>query len=448
MTNGKEAWRDGAGGIIRVFLVCTLWVTPVIAAETASADSSTNQESVVQSEDQQRATPPASQHPGTPAKEPNDDDHDDVTGSFLEIDDFPKSVKIPGSDFSFKFGGYVKLDVITSFDPIGSEDDFQTNTIPIEGTPESALGGFVNFHAKESRFNFDIRSPTPVGNFRAFIEIDFYGPNGSTAPHLRHAYGVIGHFLGGQTWTTFMDISARPVTIDFEGADSSIFIRQALARWEQPAGDRFRWAVALEDPSPELTISGGLDGEARAEIPDVVGRVRYDWGKSHTQLAVIGRQIRYASTSGDVSGTGWGFNYTGIWMLGDAKRDSFMWQVQYGEGVGRYVHSFTGTGSDAVVAANGELQILPVESYVVGYRHFWTPNLRTGFVMAIARLGNQPGQPDDAIQQTQSPHLNLVWSPWGNFDVGGEIMWGERKNKDGSKGDASRLQLMAKWRFP
>jgi hypothetical protein len=415
MTNGKETWRDGAGGIIRVFLVCTLWVTPVVAAET-------------------------------PAKEPNDADHVDLTGNFIEAGDFPNSIKIPGSTFSFKVGGYIKLDMINSFDPIGNEDFFQTNTIPIEGTPESELGGFVNFNAKETRFNFDARSPTPVGNVRGFVEVDFYGSE--TALHMRHAYGVIGNFLGGQTWSTFMDITARPVTIDFEGADSSIFIRQVLARWEQPFGEHFRWAVALEDPNPDLTISAGLDGEARAEIPDVVGRVRYDWGKSHTQFAVIGRQIRYASASGNDSGAGWGFNFTGIWMLGDAKRDSFMWHAQYGEGVGRYVHSFTDTGSDAVVAPNGELQILPVQSYSLGYRHFWTPNLRSGVVLAIARLDNQPAQSDNAIRQTKSPHLNLVWSPWHNVDVGGEIMWGERENKDGSKGDASRLQLMAKWRLP
>jgi len=382
-----------------------------------------------------------------PTKEPNDDDHQDVTGSFVRVGSFPGSIAIPSTPLSFKFGGYVKLDMIYDFDAIGNQDEFQTKTIPIEGTPESELGGAFNLHAKESRFNFDLRAPTPIGNFRSFIEIDFYGSGGS--PHLRHAYGVIDHVLGGQTWTTFMDISARPKTVDFEGADSSIFIRQALVRWEQPFGSGYRWAVALEDPSPELTISDGLDGEARATVPDIVGRVRYDWGKgSHTQFAAIGRQIRYASADGDASETGWGFNFTGIWKLGRAKRDSFHWQVSYGEGIGRYTHSFTGTGSDAVVAANGELQMLPVQSYAVGYRHFWTPNLRSGIVFAIARLDNQPAQGDDAIRQTRSPHLNLVWSPWHLVDVGAEIMWGERENKDGSKGDATRLHFAIKFRFP
>ena len=78
------------------------------------------------------------------------------------------------------------------------------------------MNGYVNFNAKETRFNFDVRSPTPVGNVRGFIEVDFYGSESTL--HMRHAYGVIGNFLAGQTWSTFMDITARPVTIDFEGA--------------------------------------------------------------------------------------------------------------------------------------------------------------------------------------------------------------------------------------
>ena len=397
---------------------------------------------------QQAAARPQAGTSQEPAKESNDDDHHDVTGSFIETGDFPNSIKIPGTTFSLKFGGYGKVDFIQDFDSIGNQDEFQTKTIPIEGTRESMLGGANNIHAKESRFYFDVRSPTPIGNFRGYIEIDFYGSGGSSAPHLRHAYGVIGHLLGGQTWTTFMDISARPKTVDFEGADSSIFIRQAMLRWEQPFGNGFRWAVAVEDASPEITIPDGFDGEVRASMPDIVGRIRYDWGGSHTQFAAMARQLRYASSTGDSTGAGWGFNWTGSWKVGSAQRDSFNWQVSYGEGIGRYVRSFTGTDSDAVIGPDGELQILPVQSYVFGYRHFWTPNLRSGVIFAIARLTNQSAQPADAIHQTRSPRVNLLWSPWHLVDIGGEYMWGERQNADGSKGDASRLHFAIKFRFP
>ena len=137
-----------------------------------------------------------------------------------------------------------------------------------------------------------------------------------------------------------------------------------------------------------------------------------------------------------------------MWKHGRWKKSSLNWQVSFGEGIGRYVHSFTGTGSDAVVDVNGDMQILPVQSYVVGYQYFWTPTLRSGVVLALARLENQPAQPDDAIQETRSPKLNLIWSPWQLIDIMGEIMWGERTNKDGMTGTATRLQLAVKFRFP
>src|SRR5688500_12445200 len=55
--------------------------------------------------------------------------------------------------FVFKPGGRVKLDVIRDFKPIGSEDSFDTRTIPVDGS----RGTNSNVHAKETRLNLDIR---------------------------------------------------------------------------------------------------------------------------------------------------------------------------------------------------------------------------------------------------------------------------------------------------
>jgi hypothetical protein len=44
--------------------------------------------------------------------------------------------------------------------------------------------------------------------------------------------------------------------------------------------------------------------------------------------------------------------------------------------------------------------------------------------------------------------VNLFWSPWELVLIGGEVMWGERINKDGSRGDATRLQFAVKFKFP
>ena len=32
-------------------------------------------------------------------------------------------------------------------------------------------------------------------------------------------------------------------------------------------------------------------------------------------------------------------------------------------------------------------------------------------------------------------------------DIGAEYLWGERKNEDGETGDATRIQLAARYRF-
>ena len=50
-----------------------------------------------------------------------------------------------------------------------------------------------------------------------YVETDFYGS--SSVLRLRQAYGSYGGLLAGQTWSTFVDESNFPNTIDFEVAD-------------------------------------------------------------------------------------------------------------------------------------------------------------------------------------------------------------------------------------
>ena len=46
-------------------------------------------------------------------------------------------------------------------------------------------------------------------------------------------------------------------------------------------------------------------------------------------------------------------------------------------------------------------------------------------------------------------HLNLTWKPKNNeyFSTGAEIMYGKIRVQNGATGDATRLQLMAKFTF-
>jgi hypothetical protein len=245
-----------------------------------------------------------------------------------------------------------------------------------------------------------------------------------------------------------MDIDAVPDTIDFEVPDSSVFVRQAIIRWEQPIANKMRWGIAVEDPDPQILNPAGLDGESRATMPDIVSRIKYAQESSRFfTLAGIVRQIRFAGGAGaaDASATGWGVNFSGRWRV--IGSDALTWQVVFGRGIGRYIESFEGLGYDAALTSEGDLQMIPAKSFVLGYRHYWRSDLRTTVSFALARLDNEPAQPTDAIHQVRSPHLNLIWSPWHLVEIGGEIMWGERLDKDDGKGTATRFQLGMKFMF-
>jgi len=43
--------------------------------------------------------------------------------------------------------------------------------------------------------------------------------------------------------------------------------------------------------------------------------------------------------------------------------------------------------------------------------------------------------------------LDLIWSPIAPLDIGVEYLWGSRKNKDGNKGTANQLQIVATFNF-
>jgi hypothetical protein len=373
------------------------------------------------------------------------EEHRDLTGSFVEKGFYDKSIQIPGTPISFLIGGYVKLDMILDLDPIGNLDEFETKTIPIEGTPEAALDGGINMHVKQSRLNFDFRSETDRGLFRAFVEFDLFDDDKTL--RVRHAYGVLGHLLAGQTWSTFMDISAQPATIDFEASDPFIFVRQPLIRWEAPIGEYWRWGVALENPTAQITVLDDPDGQVRGIVPDFVARTRFEQNGNHIQLAGVLRQLRFdrPTPEEDATAIGWGLNLTGRWTT--FGKDNVRGQIAVGSGISRYIKGISKTDNDAILTADGDLISIPSLNYTLAYLHFWSPTIRSNITFGIADLDNQQAQVDDTISKLWSWHVNLVWSPWHLMNIGIEFMQGERINKDGAKGTANRIQLAAQFKF-
>jgi len=355
-----------------------------------------------------------------------------------EANPHPKSIQIPGTETWLTFGGYVKLDLIHDLDPIGNAYDFKVNSIPIDGTSAAEVGGRTTLHARESRLSLDVQSGTGKAKARGFVEGDFHGDG--NVFRLRHAYGTWNNLLAGQTWSTFMDISARPQTIDLEGPDGEVFLRQALLRWTQPVSGSWKWAIAVENPAPELTLGPGLTGSARSTLPDLATNLRYEAGKTHVQLGGLFRQVRYEGGAGgaDASEAGWGVS--GSFKARVARPLDVMGQLYTGEGIGHYVSALEGQSADAYVDGTG-LTTLPASGVVAGMILHLSKTVRSGLAYSMVNVDNDPRQSATAIKTAEDIRADIIWTAAPPVDLGLEVLWGSLEQYNGGTGEAIRIQF-------
>lgn len=360
--------------------------------------------------------------------------------------EFPGSFKIPGSDAAFKLGGLVRVNWVTTLDPLLVDDRFITADIPVDvaGAPVS---GRVDVMAIPSRFNFDLRTPTGVGYMRAYLEADFAG-SGNTL-RLRHAFGQWRNLLFGQTWSTFADPEAEPDGIDFEGLNAIVRFRQPQVRWTWPTTGRVRVALGLENPTMEIA---GLTAASRR--PDFIARLRWQaHDEQHLQAAVLVRELRgfpSDASANIVGANGWGATASGRWPSPLwSEQDRLLFQVTGGAGIGHYITDLTAAkDQDGVYdAATNIVQLLHALSGFAGYEHWWTDRFHST-VAAGGVLVRNPGiQSGDAYHLTRRYSTNVIWSPMPKLDLVTEFLTGIRINKDDHRERASQIQVGSTFRF-
>lgn len=356
-----------------------------------------------------------------------------LANSFNSTPEFDSGVTIVSDNVAVKLGGYVKADLIHDFNAIGSTDTFDTTTIYTDGTQ----GENVRFHSRQSRLSLDTRWRVSGKLARTFVEGDFFGgDSGSSNFRLRHAYGTLGSFTVGQTWTTFTDPSAVPQTLDMEGAVSNVNRRQGLVRWDQPLFDgRLKWAIAVENPEFDYVQPSMVQGEGRTESPDFITHLRFneEWGTF--QAACVIRELGFQPTVGPiVQSYAWGFNFTGSFLVLERTKGYF--QITFGEGVGSYRGS-----PDAVATGPTTAAILPMFGWMVGVHHEWTDSLTSNLTFSHLSLDVQPGQDPASMADTTYLAVNLIATPYERVFCGIEYLYGIREDVSGARGDANRLQI-------
>jgi hypothetical protein len=337
----------------------------------------------------------------------------------------------------------------------------------------SASGEYsqTTFLAKDSRLWFKSFTPSNWGNINTYMEFDFYGDPAtySYTPRLRHAYGSIGNFLAGQTWTTYTNISASPDHLESgTSAGALSTTRQPLIRWTQ-ALNGFEIPIeiqaALETPrsrvwvpnSIETNTSNGANGTnpisdnflttPNAErYPDLIARVNFkpEWG--NISFAALGRQIRYTQSATGLEAGNWGGGLNVAGKINSLGLDTFRFMAHVGNGAGRYTTT-TNTFEDAALSEQGDLSLIKTFGGMVSYQHWWNKQWRSNLTYGYA-AAKQPEFVNPLLnQQVQSVHANLIWSPISQTTLGMEYIFAERELINGQKGELQRIQFSARYSF-
>jgi hypothetical protein len=366
----------------------------------------------------------------------------------------PGSIALPGTNASLKIGGYVKMAIIRSFDPLASSDRFIVGSIPVTEDNEFSYDQY-QLSSSQSRLNLDLIEKTRLGNLRAFVEGDFAGA--ADTFRLRHAYGQFRDVLAGKTWSVFYDPIAAPEELDFEGINGQVNVRQSQLRYFPAIGKDWDFSIAIEDPDAQVSAidfdTGEIsDAEGVSRQPDVTFSLRKNFGRlSHIKLAAVLRKVSARSEILDSTEDeyGWGLNLSAVSKLPTLnERDNLKWQLIYGEGIGRYINDLnTLGGMDGVFDTEGKIRTLPVLAGYISYQHWWSESMRSSLLYSTVRIDNYSFQPDDAYYKTQRVSVNFVYSPIPRIDIGSELIWGRRTNKDGLNGKALQAQLSGRVRF-
>ncbi len=329
-------------------------------------------------------------------------------------------------------------------------------------TNEFAPSGNVYAGVRQTRFGVKSSTTTPLGDLNTIFEFELFGTGvdaGQTTFRLRHAYGELGSFGAGQTWSPFMDIDVFPNTIEYWGPNGMVFFRNVQLRWMPIRRKRASVTIALERPG--ASADQGLYANRielsnitpRFNFPDLSGnaRINRDWG--HVQIAGIVRKIGWVDTSNNPinlggSVVGWGVNLSSNVKF--AKKNVAKLEVSYGHGIENYMNDApvdVGIGRNppgSLVPIKGVT--LPVLGVVAFLDHTWSERFTSSGGFSMVNIENSGGQLPSDYHRGYYSVANLLYHPVPKVMMGGEFQWGRRMNfSDGFNSNDYRMQFSFKY---
>ena len=354
--------------------------------------------------------------------------------------------RLPGTQDILKIGGYFKTDSIYDLKPAGNTDAFVPSSFPV---PQISAVNNSTISIRPTRLSLDFRVPTTkVGEVRFYVEGDFFGTN-STTPRLRHAYAQVANFLIGQTFTNFMDPDAFPDTLDFQGPNGMVSLRNPQFRYGFALGPSTTLYVSVEKPSSDVLFkTAQFSAQPNTPAPDGAIRLRQEFERGHFQAAVIFRDIAAFLPDGKTGSVfGWGVNTSlGFKTIG---KDNVIFAVAAGHGISRYIQDTSGLGIDAEPASipNPHLEATPAVGVEAAYQHYWLKKLRSSAIYSYAAVNDTDLAASTTYNHGTYTGANLIWNPIGSLSVGAEFLYGWIMLENGHSANAPRIQFSAKYNF-
>src|SRR5215470_17031188 len=285
--------------------------------------------------------------------------------------------RLPGTQTLLKIGGYFKTDFIYDLKPAGNTDSFIPSSIPI---PTAVGVNNATVSIRPTRLSLDFRVPTTkIGDVRFYLEGDLFGTN-ATTPRLRHAYAQARNLLIGQTFSNFMDPDAFPDTLDFQGPNGMVSVRNPQLRYGFALSPSTTLYISVEKPSSDITFkTPQFSSQPNSPSPDGAVRVRQEFERGHVQVAWLFRSIAAFLPNGRTDSVfGWGVNTSlGFKTIG---KDNVIFAVAAGHGISRYLQDTSGLGIDAEPApstvGNPHLEAAPAIGVEAAYQHYWNKKVR------------------------------------------------------------------------
>jgi hypothetical protein len=325
---------------------------------------------------------------------------------------------------------------------------------------EYAPDGNFFFSVRQTRLGFKNYLQTGLGELKTQFEFEMFGTGadaGQTTIRLRHAYGELGKFGAGQTWSPFMDIDVFPNTVEYWGPPGMAFYRNVQFRYMPIKGDD-RLTIALERPGGSAE-SGKYEGRIELAdlrphfpIPDVSFEYRKAFGFGYLEIAGIYRDLEIEDLQPTVNGdlsktlTGWGLNFSTNIKLGSSTL--FRGSALYGEGIANYMNDATVDVAIDGVGANAEIAPVPLLGLVGFLEHNWSPKLATAIGYSLIDMDNLEGQSASSFSKGQYILGNLQFFPAPNYMFVVEGQWASRDNfEDDWTTNITKLQFTFKYNF-